>query len=194
MDILDLAISASNVFFEDSYRLPEPDCEFSLIKYLADILTDPVDRQHLIIHIYSKSGKGKSYVGARICQKLAIELSRRSGKPPEYYFDVSHVVVMNKTQTNQLIAQYTQKENQLLMIDEGIDDSFSRESMKKTNRNDVKFAAVSRVYRMCVVRCCQRAEFLDKGVREQSTHEIIISRAEHKRGYNEIKLDRKSVV
>lgn len=187
MELFNLACLGADVFFKSSYRLPAPDTEFSLIQYLADILTDPVDRQHLMIHVYSKSGKGKSYVAARISQELAKELSRRSGKPPEYYFDVSHVVIMNKLKSNQLIAQYTRKENQILMIDEAVDDSFSRESMKKTNRNDVKFAAVSRVYRMCIIRCCQRPEFLDKGVRDQSTHEIIISRAEHKRGYNEVK-------
>ena len=83
MELFDLACSAADVFFKSSYRLPAPDSEFSLIRYLADILTDPVDRQHLMIHVYSKSGKGKSYVAARISQELAKELSRRSGKPPE---------------------------------------------------------------------------------------------------------------
>lgn len=159
----------------------------SIVRYLADILTDPVDVQHVMLHVYSKSGKGKSYTAAKIAEELAKELSRRSGKPPEYYFDISHVVIMNKARSNQLVAQLTQKETQILMIDEAVDDSFSRESMKKTNRNDVKFAAVSRVYRMCVIRCCQQPEFLDKGVREQSTHEITITRGEHRKGYNEIK-------
>lgn len=186
-DIFSLMSTAAGRFFETSYSLPEAKSEMSIVSYLADILTDPIDKQHVMLHIFSKSGKGKSYVAAEIADKLAEELSRRSGRPKEYYFDINHVVIMNKTRSNQLIAQLTQKETQILVIDEAVDDSFSRESMKKTNRNDVKFAAVSRIYRMCVIRCCQRPEFLDKGVRDQSTHEITITRAEHKKGYNEIK-------
>lgn len=186
MDLIELSISAAERFAANSFTLPENSAVFSITTYLADILCNPDDNQHVVITISSRSGRGKSYIALAIAEELAKKIAEIKGGEPNHYFNPSHISVMDNKKTMRLIAERSQYEGQILVVDEGL-ENFSRKAMTKENIMSVQYNAIGREYRMCIIRNVQIRDLLDYGVLEQSTHEITISRAAHKYGYNEVK-------
>lgn len=186
MNLIECAVVGSEWLYKNSFALPEAQTTFSISQYLADILTNPKDNQHVVLTISSRSGRGKSYVGIAIAEALAVELAKRLGGEPADYFNAKHISIMDKKKTMRLIAERSQFKNQILVVDEGL-ENFNRRAMSKENVLSVEYAAIAREYRMCMIRHVQIRKMLDTGVLEQSTHEATISRAVHIKGYNEIK-------
>lgn len=186
MNYLDCAVVGAEWLYKNSFALPEPDYVFSISQYLADIMTNPNDEQHVVLTISSRSGRGKSYVGIAIAEALAVELAKRKGGEPRDYFNAKHISIMDKKKTMRLIAERSRFPSQILVVDEGL-ENFNRRAMSKENVLSVEYAAIAREYRMCMIRHVQIRKMLDPGVLEQSTHEATISRAVHLKGYNEIK-------
>lgn len=186
MDLINMAVVGAERLFVNSFELPPAVDDFSISRYLADVMTNPNDEQHVVLTISSRSGRGKSYVGIAIAEALAEELASRLGEEPSYFFNAGHISIMDKKKTMRLIAERSQFKNQIIVVDEGL-ENFNRNAMSKENKLSVEYAAIAREYRMCMIRHVQIRNLLDTGVLEQSTHEATISRAVHVRGYNEIK-------
>ena len=151
MNIIDLAVVGAERLYKNSFELPEAVNAFSISKYLADIMTNPNDEQHVVLTISSRSGRGKSYVGIAIAEALAKELASRLGEEPSYYFNAKHISIMDKKKTMRLIAERSQFKSQIIVVDEGL-ENFNRNAMSKENKLSVEYAAIAREYRMCMIR------------------------------------------
>lgn len=188
IDLFDLAETLSREVYGSGFVMPElPEDKFSISRVLVDRVTDTVDEQHVVLNIFSVSGKGKSTCAVAIGEACANLLAQKSGKEPSYYFNINHISDGEPKRTRRIIYDCSKKVNPIVIIDEGARDSNSREGMKKENVENVKMNAVIRHKRMIIIRCVQFESFLDKGIRNQATHELTIVRAEHHKGYNECK-------
>lgn len=188
MNFFEFSTMSAEILYEGSVSLPPKDPEgFSVSRYLADILCNPLDKQHVVLNIVSKSGKGKSVVANAIAYALSVELASRLGRTPDYYFNPSHVVILNKKYSRSLMLKLTQLDHPIMIIDEGSDENNSRRSMTNDNVIDMKLYAVIRETGMCIIRCVQFKTFMDKAVRDQATHEIFIISPHHDLGYNDCK-------
>lgn len=188
LNLFDLSCALAADVYGAGFSLPSaPEDKFSVARLLVDRVTDPIDEQHVVLNIFSVSGKGKSTCAVTIAERCSQLLAERKGRTPDYYFSVDHISDGEPKHTRRIIKKCSEKENPIIIIDEGARDSNSREGMKKENVQNVKLNAIIRHKRMIMIRCVQFESFLDKGIRIQATHELTIVRAEHHKGYNECK-------
>lgn len=189
-NVFDFSDDSAEIIYQDTFSLPEPPSDvFHLASYLADILCDPVDKQHIHLLIYSASGKGKSFVGVGICCALREELAKRCGTTPEYHFTIDNILIADSEETNQKFLELKRKKikHPILIIDESGIQTNSRRSMSKGNVKAVKISVIMRELGMCVIRNVQNIELLDSALRKQATHELSIETAKHQLGYNDCK-------
>lgn len=190
INIFDFSTDSAEMMYKNTITLPEkPEVPFSLVSYLADILCDPIDKQHVHILCYSASGKGKSLVATAICEKLSIELAKRCGTTPDYHFTVDNIIVADPDKTREKFLEFKRKQilHPIMIIDESGIETNSRRAMSAENVKAVKISVIMRELGMCVIRNVQNIELLDKGIRKQATHELSIETANHSRGYNDCK-------
>lgn len=188
--IFDFAIESVDIMYEGNFTLPAPpDGTFSLVSYLADILCDPVDHQHIHLLIYSASGKGKSLVATSIAEKLKVELANRCGTNPDDHFTLDNIVVADSDRTKAKLLEFKRRNIQhpILIIDESGIETNSRRAMSNDNLKAVKISVIMRELGMCVIRNVQNIELLDSAIRRQATHELSIETAKHQLGYNDCK-------
>lgn len=190
VNIFDLSSEACVVMCDGSFSLPAPPADiFHLASYLADILCDPIDHQHVHIICYSASGRGKSLVVIALAEMLSIELAARCGTTPEYHFTLDDIVVADVEKTNAkfLEAKNKRLKHHIIVIDESGIETNGRRAMSKGNVKAVKVGMIMRELGICVIRNVQNIELLDSGIRKQATHELSIETAKHQLGYNDCK-------
>lgn len=188
--LFDFVVESSKTMYAGNFSLPSsPADSFSLSSYLADILCDPIDHQHLHVLGYSASGKGKSMVFIAVAEALSIELAKRCGTSPEDHFTLDNIVVADSEKTNQKLLEFKRNKvlHPILIIDESGIETNARRAMSKNNVKAVKISVIMRELGMCVFRNVQNIELLDAGIRKQITHELSIETPKHQLGYNDCK-------
>lgn len=190
------ALRCEDLLNEDGWELPEkPKDIYSFGKYVAEILTDPYDEQHVSILIVGQSGSGKSTVAVSLACSIAKYLAEIRGDLPEDHFNVrTHISVLNDGTAEEIKQRGADMSEQVFIIDEAGDDTNARRSMSRKNVEEVVYMAIVRTARSCIIRCAQYDGMVDSGVTRQMTHYIKMEESHHKEGYNVVKIKKLELI
>ena len=180
----------ADVLYDADYQFPErPEGDFSFGKYVAKILADSEDVQHIQIVIVGQSGSGKSTTAYAIATSIARALAEIFGDTPNDHFNPrTHISILDDQTTQNIMQMCATLMHQIYIIDEGTDDTPGRRAMSQNNLDKLKMAVTVRTSQSCIIRCVQFENLIDSSILNQATHIIRIVEPHHKEGYNIVKI------
>lgn len=166
---------------------PKPSGEWSFGEYVARVLCDDVDVQHVAPLIYGLPGVGKSTTAYKIAISSSSNMAHILGKEPVDIFSPEEDIWIADDQ-DEFVRTLSKSYRHVFILDESGIVEDARDGMKTENKMRTKAAAIARDRRCCIIRCCQMKDMVDKRIRGLSTHEIQIVEDHHDKGYNVVKI------
>jgi hypothetical protein len=166
-----------------------PADEWSFGEYIAKVLTNPHDVQHIALTVYGLPGVGKSTTGISIGMKAADALAKINGGDdvPANHFDLGRDIWVGDRE-DEFISVLSKAYQRILIRDESGLTEDARDSMKTDNKRRAKAAMIARDRRCCIIRCVQTKDIVDKRIKAMATHEVQIVEDHHDDGYNVCKI------
>lgn len=165
----------------------KPKGEWSFGEYIARILCNEKDIQHVSPIIFGLPGVGKSTTATSIAMSTAGNMARILGGNPVDYFNPKEDIWIADDQ-DEFVRTLGKSERHVFILDEAGLVEDSRDGMKAENKTRTKAAAVARDRRCCIIRCCQTQDMVDKRIRALSTHLVHIVEDHHSENYNVVQI------
>lgn len=160
---------------------PVPDSPF--LGMVADLVCGK-DRRDFTMAVVGKKGAGKSRTALYIGERLSIEISKRLGKDPVFYFDPrKNVVTLDDSQAVAQTLHDLPKHSILIVDDAGVTAN-NRAAMTIANRNLLAIATTIRTSRLVVIYTMVSADTIDIGLRNLLDAKIYIYKSCHSDGFN----------
>lgn len=165
----------------------KPKGEWSFGEYIARILCNEKDIQHVSPIIFGLPGVGKSTTANSVAFSTAKHMANILGGEPSDYFNPQQDIWIADDQ-DEFVRTLGKSEHHIFILDEAGLVEDSRDGMKAENKTRTKAAAIARDRRCCIIRCCQTQDMVDKRIRALSTHLVHIVEDHHDQGYNVVQI------
>lgn len=163
-----------------------------LSKLIAERISNPHDRQDMLVGVFSARGMGKSRFALYLCWAVSQQLSKITGKPAEYYFTGRNVISLAD---GPLIAQRLAEipDCSCVVIDDAGVGINSRDFQSKSSKGILKIISTCRTKRLLLVATAPASTHIDVAMRQMLALEIRVHKACHAFGYNVVKVNRTSL-